>query len=71
MTFSLLRALPALLLSLVAFAFSGCASMQAGLPAGLGDVLGNVTNLTDGITNWRSSLGSMIASGEGSKSRMG
>lgn len=60
MTFSLLRALPALLLSLFAFSFSSCSALTQALPGPVGDLLGQVTQLTGGISNWQSGLGEML-----------
>lgn len=55
-----MRALPAVLLTLISFSFSGCASVANVLPAPLSDVLGQVTGLTGGIANWQSGLGDML-----------
>ncbi len=60
MTFNLLRAVPALLLALFTFSFSGCAAVGQVLPGPVGELLGQVTQFTGGISNWQSGLGEML-----------
>lgn len=60
MTFNLLRTLPALLLSLFALSFSSCSAVSQALPGPVSDLLGQVTQLTGGISSWQSGLGEML-----------
>ena len=60
MMFHLLRALPALVLSLLTLSFSGCAAVGQMLPGPVGDLLGQVSQFTGGISNWQSGLGEML-----------
>lgn len=52
--------LPKILLALLLLPLSGCASLGAGLPPGLGDALGQITGLSTNIADWQSNLGSML-----------
>jgi len=60
MTSSLLRAVSALLLSLLTFSFSGCAAVGQALPGPVGELLGQVTQFTGGIVDWQAGLGEML-----------
>ncbi|QDV04673.1 hypothetical protein Poly30_01660 [Planctomycetes bacterium Poly30] len=60
MSNSILRALPALLLSLLAgFSFTGCASTGA-LSGPLANALGEITGFSTNIADWQSKLGGMV-----------
>ncbi len=56
--------------AVVLVSLSSCASMAGSLlPAGLGDVLGNVTGLTSKVTEWSNSLGATLGGAEFAKLR--
>ena len=61
MSINLLRALPAIALSFVAFSFSGCAA-TGGIGGPLANALGEITGFSTNIANWQSKLGGMVDS---------
>lgn len=60
MNYTPLHGMRTFLLSLVALSFAGCASLQSAMPAGLGDMLGQVTGMSDSISGWKSTLGGAL-----------